>query len=293
LIVNDQNARMAALRSGRADVATFDDPDTPKVLKGTPSVRVVAQDSSDFYAFDLNAIGKASKLKDPRIRSAIALAIDREQIIKLALGGSGRVVAGAGTVPGLPDACNITSFSKPDIDQARAMISAAGATGLEFGIEINTTLPIFSKIGQVIQAELQQAGLKPRLNPEEQASWIGKLHSGSFDANITFYTAAVDNWFGLANWSPSTVGFTKGYAIDDAAYDRLLHESATLGQGKNRAAVFQRMCDLAAGHANMLPLATRSLFVAYRADRVRPHIQPFETHSDALRYIADFVPSGT
>jgi peptide/nickel transport system substrate-binding protein len=289
-IVNDAGARMAALRSGRADVATFDDPDTPKLLSGTPNLRIVTQSTSDYYVLDLDASGGTSKMHNQQIRQAISVALDRQEIIKLALGGTGLAVAGAGTVPNLPDACSVKKYATPDPARAKDLLASANASGLGFAIEADNAYPIFGKIAQVIQAQLQQIGLNPRIDAIEDGAWATKVYTkGDFDASISFYTAGVDNWTGLWNWSPTTNGFTKAFQLNDPGLNALLKKSQAMPHGKKRAAVFARMCDLAYRDASTMPIATRTQFVAYRTDRVQPRVQTFESSDNTLRYVAEFA----
>jgi len=281
---------MAAVRSGRADIVTSDEPDTPALLRGTPNVRVVGQSSSEFYVVGLNAIGKASKLRDERVRQAIALALDRQQIIDLALGGGGEAVQGP-TVPGLSDACEPTSFSRPDPERARQLLAEAGAEGLEFEIMVDSGMPVVSRLAQVIQAQLEEVGLRPTIEPLEQGAWLDRYFDGDFDGILSFISAFVDNWFGLWNWSPSAAGFTKSFSIDDPVFNRLLSDAAKLEPGEERAAAFQRMCELATSRADMIPLATRTTFVAYRTDRITPVLQKFEPNGNTLKNVAEFAGS--
>lgn len=291
LIVDDPTARLAALRSGRADVVTSEEPDTPELVEGTPNVSVVPQDTTLFYALDLNAVAKSSQVKDQIVRQAIAMALDREQIIEIGLGGVGQVVAGAGTVSGLPDACETSELATPNVDEATSLVADANATGREISIKLTNAYPNVGRIAQVVQSQLEEIGLEPEISSMEQGAWLEDVYTkGDFDVNVTFYGAHGDNWSALRNWSPSAAAYTEIFQLGNPAYDRLLKESATLQPGTERAEVFQRMCEVAAEQANIIPLATRTNFVAYRTDRVAPAIQEFEPNMDTMTDIAEFSP---
>jgi len=135
--------------------------------------------------------------------------------------------------------------------------------------------------------------LKPTLQSIDYGAWVENVYTkGDFDANLSFHTAYLDNWFGLANWSPPVIGASKAFLSDDREFDRILDDSATLAPGSaRRREVFQQLCDLAAQHANKIALVTRTMFVAYRTDRVAARVQRFEPNSNTLKNVAEFTGS--
>src|SRR5207244_9320683 len=104
----------------------------------------------EFYALILNNVTPpTAALKDPRVRQAISLAVDRDQILQVALGGAGKPVFG--TIPGLPDDCDASRLPRRDVAKAKALLAAAGATGLSFELISSNTVDAGILIAQVIQ----------------------------------------------------------------------------------------------------------------------------------------------
>ncbi len=86
-IMPDDTTRIAGLREGRVDFATFENPDTPRLLKGVPNVEVYIQQTPNYFRLDVSALQESSPFKDDRLRKALAYAIDRDRMVQIIFGG--------------------------------------------------------------------------------------------------------------------------------------------------------------------------------------------------------------
>ncbi len=71
-IMPDDATRIAALREGRVDFASFENPDTPRLLRGVPNVAVQIQNTPNYFRLDVSAIQQSSPFRDERLRRALA-----------------------------------------------------------------------------------------------------------------------------------------------------------------------------------------------------------------------------
>lgn len=286
-IMGDTSARIAALKSGTADIATFDSADTESLLAGSPNVTVKAQTTSDFYYWGINALTPLEpKLKDPRVRRALALAVDRNQIIALALAGKGEPVIGGTTIPSLADACDPSKLPPPDKDQARRLLTEAGALPLTLTLDVLTSFPVFGAISQVIQQQLREIDVTLQLNQLEAGQWTDRYVKATFDSHVSFNAGFMDNWFALqeGGFKPNRAHFMP----EMPAFASRLDETRAAGPGPARAAVFQEMCSEIADLAVLIPVATRTTYVGYRSDRVAAELQGFEPNNNPLKNVANF-----
>ena len=101
----DESARLADLRDGGADVADFDETDAGKLLTTIPHVNVTEQENDEVYTLMLNgsATSPNPALQNIKVRQAINMVLQPQQVIKEAFGGVGQVSAAA--PPFLPNAC--------------------------------------------------------------------------------------------------------------------------------------------------------------------------------------------
>ena len=84
---------MAALRDGRIDFTTFENPDIARTLAKTPNIAVAPQKTTNYFRIDVNALNPKSPFHDKRVRQAMNLALDRDAINNLVFAGttSGRL----------------------------------------------------------------------------------------------------------------------------------------------------------------------------------------------------------
>jgi peptide/nickel transport system substrate-binding protein len=288
-ILSDDNARMAAVRSGTTQIALFDSPDTARLLGGQASIKTVLQRTTGFYELQVNAV--TSIFKDDRLRKALSLAIDRKQIVNVALSGVGTPTA-AITPIGLPGSCDPVSipYSTPDLNRARTLVAEAGAKGKSVSIIAST--PVHSAIAQVLQQSLSAIGFAAKVETIERAQEIDRVYSSKskvdFDLALNWYAGYNDPSMVTTWWNPALAVFNAAWMKSDGDVNRLIGEGFKTQNGPARQAVLQQLCDRAAEKANMIPLATRSNVVAYRSDSVEVKIPPVDALAQPLINIAYF-----
>ena len=154
-IITDDSARLAALQSGTVDIANFENPDAPLLLKSVPNVKVVSQITPDLYTLVLNSVWPDSPFRDERLRQAVFYALDRQQIRDVALSGQGEVSSAAAVI--FKDGCPPPGDTR-NVAKAKELVAAAG--GLSFEMIVQSSQAI-QRIAQVIQQNLADAGINP------------------------------------------------------------------------------------------------------------------------------------
>jgi peptide/nickel transport system substrate-binding protein len=288
-IMPDDAARTAALRNGSIDVTTFDSVDSVRILKDQRDVTTVRQATTDYFRLDLNA--KSSIFRDDRLRQAVALTIDREQISKVALGGIGRPTAAVSTAFG--GICDPAALphGKPDIERARQLVEAAGATGKTVEILTSAATPMSSPIAQVLQQNLQQAGLKVRIVNVEIGELLKRVFTGDtadFDLDVNWFVGYVDPAMVLPRYKADLKGFNKTWAKHDPQLGAAIDRSLATAPGPARTVALREACQQIAQSANIIPLVSKEIVVAYRPDRISGSIRPLEGYSRPLSNIAEF-----
>ena len=127
------------LRDGRADIAIFENPDSQLLLNTLDNVTSVVQETTNYYRVDVNGLGSAGSstdccdgvFMDKRVRQAMNLALDREEISVVALAGTGAVDLPLPQVFPSSESClaGSPSYTTPRaerLEQARALLEEAG-----------------------------------------------------------------------------------------------------------------------------------------------------------------------
>jgi peptide/nickel transport system substrate-binding protein len=168
--------RLAAVRTGEIDLASGVTSEQVAALEGE-GLRVAARPGIQTLYLRLNA-GKPP-LDDPRVRQAIASAVDLDQLIKTAYGGRARRVNG----PWPPEVFGYDAGAPAQVydpGRARALLREAGVAD-RAALTFETPRGRYPKDGQVAQliaGYLAEAGLRTEIRVLEWATYLEKVAGG-------------------------------------------------------------------------------------------------------------------
>jgi peptide/nickel transport system substrate-binding protein len=188
LILTDQPTINSAFQSGQLDILDYSGLDgrtAATMQKALPNA-IVDQysDTNDAYYIYLN-VTKAP-IDDDRIRRAISLGIDRDELINTLFDGKGEWSLAGGTEDLFTQA-EIKKILSYDPAQAKQLVSAAGyPNGVDIEFVYNGAYGDTFKIkAELLQSQLKKAGinlsLKALLNGEDAA----RRRTGDYQFNIT------------------------------------------------------------------------------------------------------------
>ena len=134
----DSEARLDALLSNSRTVASRLGPREAKVIEGNGNASVFRHIDPTAIIYLLNTV--RGPFRDPRVRRAVNLAVDREALIKRVLDGGGE------TLPGFVSPAHFggsnTATARADIQAARRLLKEAGhEAGLTLAVDCPTRLP--------------------------------------------------------------------------------------------------------------------------------------------------------
>ncbi|MDA3647966.1 ABC transporter substrate-binding protein [Saccharopolyspora indica] len=290
VISAQEQARMAALQNGSADVAMLGNVDAPKLLNGARGTRIGAQTTTDFYYLMLNSNAPGGKFDDPRVRQAINIALDRQAMADSALGGLGRPT---GVTPvALPGACDpaLVPSAQADLDRARQLLREAGSENLTFRLAAYSTGPA-PAVAQVIQQNLERIGIRVSIEQLDEGSWAGEVYGevpATFDAALSWFAGYADAGMAGRWWNPEQAGFNAGFMAPNPALNAAIDKAIETPAGPERTTALQELCDAVDTDGQMIPLVTKPALVGFRSDAVSPTFYETEGYGHLFRGIADF-----
>src|SRR5215510_493571 len=176
--IPELSTRVSAMRAGELHVIDRVWPDMVQTLKTSPGVRVLDTPAIEAqrWIFQL----AKDPVKDPRVRKAISLAIDRNVIIKDLLLGYARPVDSP-IPPGLIGHTNLGQ--KPyDPEKARQILKQAGYQNLQLDFVLMKDLyPKQLEIVQAVAAMLGEVGIKVNIKNLEIATAREQRTAGTYD----------------------------------------------------------------------------------------------------------------
>jgi peptide/nickel transport system substrate-binding protein len=179
----DDTPRVNALLSGQVDAITNLPPGQIAQVKSNDQFKVLISETGGWQPFTMRVDQKP--FKDVRVRQAMRLLVDREQMIEQVLSGQGRVANDLYS-PYDPGYNGDLPQRRQDLDQAKSLLSQAGQSDLR--VELVTS-PVFQGIVEAAQVIAEQAkGAGVTIN-------VRKVDPGTFYGdNYLSWTFAQDFW---------------------------------------------------------------------------------------------------
>ena len=189
--ISDPTAAFAAVMAEDVDVFTgFPAPENLPQFEADPRFQVLVGSTEGETILSTN--NKQPPFDDPRVRKALAHAIDRQAIIDGAMFGYGTPI-GTHFAPHHPAYLDLTDTSAHDPDMARALLAEAGHPD---GFETTLHLPPPSyarRGGEIIAAQLAEVGIRAEIINVEWAQWLETVFRGKdFGLTIVSHTEPMD-----------------------------------------------------------------------------------------------------
>jgi peptide/nickel transport system substrate-binding protein len=195
LPIPDPTVRLANLRSGQLDfVERLAASDVPQV-KSDARFKLTKITEIGYQGITIN-VGKSDLAqknplgRDPRVREAFELALDRDGIVQVAMDGEAD--------PGNQWVAPSNSFyakSAPiptrDVERAKALLKEAGVTNPSFTLMTATTGDA-QRIAQVVQAMAREAGFDVKIQSTEFATSLDMADKGQFEAYVLAWSGRAD-----------------------------------------------------------------------------------------------------
>ena len=188
--VPDPTAQVAALRAGDIDaVANLQAPEAVIAFQDDPNFEVWIGSTEGETIIAIN--NARPPLNDVRVRRAIAHAIDRLTIIDGAMFGFGTPI-GTHFAPHHPAYVDLRAGSAHDTVKARALLAEAGQSDLKLTLKLPP--PTYARRGgEIVAAQLEEAGIKVEIIPVEWAQWLEQVFRGKdYDLTIVSHTEPLD-----------------------------------------------------------------------------------------------------
>lgn len=291
-IITDESARIAALKSGRIDFTSFENPDSPTMLQGSAGIKSQPIRTTNYYRLDVNAKSEASPLHDKRVRQALNLAVDREAINDLVFAGTTAVDYPVPASFGL-DVCkslDTYALSRDErVARAKALLAEAGQPEPAIEILSTSTNQVLGRIAQVAQQSLADAGFKVTVAQQPTAEVLQRVFTDAkFDVAVSWLAGYTDPSMIVAWWNPDFAVWNQAFQLSVPELNTALEELRSIQEGPERQAKLNEVCGLIDDGANLLSLVSKVDYVVYRDDQVKVRFGERSGSADTYQNIAEF-----
>lgn len=176
--LTDDTARLNALLGGQIDLMVSVPPSMIPVIEGSKVANLMSVDAGFFYPIVMNC--EQAPFDDVRVRQAMRLLADRQQLVDVALSGYGVV---GNDLYGIHDQ---TYFNhdipqrEQDIDQAKFLLKQAGRLDDTFEIKAAPLAAGAREGCQVFAQQAQAAGIDVRARSIDASEWGANVLNWDF-----------------------------------------------------------------------------------------------------------------
>lgn len=190
---------LVGLTNKRIDLAVLTRPQDIRQVERVPSLKAERWPSLNQKTIDLGL--EYAPLADIRVRQAIALATDKDEMMRVSIGGLGKVigtmVAGMQEQWGLP--LDQVPFQKPDIAAAKTLLAAAGhPDGLDLTLTTINGYEWMDPAAVTLKEQLAKANIRLAIQKVDLGVWAKNFQSKQMgftfndwapqpDPNLLFY----------------------------------------------------------------------------------------------------------
>jgi peptide/nickel transport system substrate-binding protein len=257
--IADQNAALAALQAGDVDVVagTALGPESVEVVRRSPQLQIIVGQTTNDVILALNNSRKP--YSDVRVRRALTHAINKEEVLKGAMFGLGRIL-GTNIDPLNPYFVDKSKAVPHDPERARQLLTEAGyPNGFDAVLRVTPQYPYTIRTGEVIVGQLARVGVRVRLEQIEWAQWLRRVYADAdYDMTIIGHAEA---------WDAGNYANPKYYfRYDSPRFQDVFQKSETTLDDSKRRALYGALQDIMVEEAPVVWLYAYPMLVAAKKD---------------------------
>lgn len=241
IFYDDNNTKLLAFKNGDIDWCDVDltllqqyqsDPDVSPLITQYETLGV--------HFVNLN-LKEGMGLEDVRVREALSISVNRQELVDTVLAGSGVPAMGwlAPQTPGHDDSAEIPY----DPERAKELIAEAGAEGLTLEAKIRGDL--YEKYMTVVQSYWKAIGVDLKLTVEDSGVWSSDWAEGNCQITAIGWFplyADADNHMYTYFYSDNAKGKSSFYSNPD--FDKLVSDARVEQDADTRAALYKEADNL-------------------------------------------------
>jgi peptide/nickel transport system substrate-binding protein len=264
--IPDATVRLANLKSGQLDFVERVAPSDMEKLQADKRLKTSRITGLGFDALTIN-IGKSALARnplgrDPRVRQALELSLDRQALVQVVMDGQA-TVGNQWVPPGNAYYARNMPVPKRDLARAKALLKEAGVPNPSFTLLTPTTSDS-KQLALVVQAMAREAGFDVKIQVTEFATSQKMEDAGEFEVYPQAWSGRADPDGNLysSNACKQPLNYA-GYCSPET--DALLNESRALRDPAARKKVYEQIAARVLKERPVIYLFHRNWLWAYNA----------------------------
>lgn len=240
-VIPEATTQLTALEKGDVDAIFVNQPDHRTKLEKNQNVRL--QDAVLNSIIYLGYNMRKAPFTDSKVRQGLSHAVNKDEILKLALGGIGLVAHAPlpPTLPGYDDSLKQSELVY-DPQKATALLKEAGfsSDGKQLkGILITSNRAPNDAIATLLQSQFKAVGVAVEIRQLDSKAVMDATNKGEFDLLLYRYDWNDPDALNIYLGS-KTIGSTNRVAYSNPEVDKLLLQGATELDEKKRVILYQQ-----------------------------------------------------
>lgn len=233
-VIPAESSIVSGMKAGAFQLGVLSDPTVAQQVSG-PDMKLLKQPALAYHALMLN--GSKGPLADVRVRQAISCAVNRDEVIKTAANGDGKVT-GPITSPAFSYSVTDGLPCKPgDTNAAKKLLADAGYGS---GFTLNTiveTGEYATAVGEAqnLQSQLAKIGVSLALQQLTTAPYVKAWLAADFDAAVALNGGSYDPYLMYGRYFTTGGSLAKpGGIVSQELNDLLVKGNTTSDEGQRK-----------------------------------------------------------
>jgi peptide/nickel transport system substrate-binding protein len=267
----DAASRSIALRTGDIHLMLQVPLKDLRKLKASDDIKLISRPGTFWEYLGLQT--ETAPFDNPKVRQAIAWAIDRQQLNRIVKFGQAEPLTGGPIPSNHWAALDQAVYPQRDLTRTRKLLKDAGyPDGFQTTLRVGADFPYQVDAAIVIKQQLRDVGIQVTLKAEESSLFFHHLGRQEFAMTVVGWLGFVDpdEWFyqifrSDGQWNQ------QGYA--NAKVDRLIDQGRRTINQSERRRIYQKLQRIISQDAPMIFLYANDQLAAYRQNvhGYRPH----------------------
>lgn len=202
VLIPDYTSQLAALMVGDIDVTEVT-ADQIDVLNSTEGVKGYAAPQNSIQILALNQ--KNEYLSNEKVRQAIAMAINKKEIIDTVVWGNGTEI-GSHLPVSSPYYVDTTDVMAYNVEEAKKLLAEAGyPDGFELSLKLPKPYQAHVDTGQIIADQLSKIGIKCNIEIIEWATWMSDVYTDKkYDMTVVAHSGRLEPYNFLSRYDSNS-----------------------------------------------------------------------------------------
>lgn len=268
-VMQDEQARLAALRSGAVDGAQLS-PDTVAGLAADPSLAILKGLTAVFREVEFTIKGSGKPWDNVKVRQAVSAAINRQEIIEKVYGGdavySSKIPPGYGPWPLSQDALKL-KWERYDLPRAKALMGDAGlANGFSVTLQSIAHPVDYTQNAEVMKEQLKLININVTVQPLEIGTFARNNGQGDFEWQSTGRGMRGDPSGFIADFDPNSSIYKAWYqgGYNNKELTDLYFEGLHTTDRVRRLAIYRRLQEIVLTEWPALPIVNPMIYFVVR-----------------------------